>query len=138
MALNLTVDTNIIIDALQKREPWREAAEQIILLAAAGKITAAISASTVTDIYYIVSRKSGKAQAEDAISRLALLMDFTGVDKSDCLKALASDVDDFEDALLSICAAKAKSKYIITHNVKNFANSKVPAITPEAFLKQIA
>jgi predicted nucleic acid-binding protein len=137
MALNITIDTNVIIDALQKREPWRESAENIILLAASKKISAGVSASTITNIYYITSRKSGKALACDAISRLAKLLDFIAVDKSDCLKALSSGIDDYEDALLSVCAAKAKSKYIITRNVKDFANSKVPPITPDDFLKQI-
>ena len=137
MALNVTIDTNIILDALLKREPWHTAAEKIILLSASKKITASITASTVTDIYYIISRKIGKAQARETIVNISKLLDFTAVDRSDCLKALASDVEDFEDALLSVCAVKAKSKYIVTRNEKDFAVSKVSAITPDEFLKLV-
>jgi predicted nucleic acid-binding protein len=137
MALNLTIDTNIILDALLKREPWREAAEKIILLAAGKKISASITANTVTDIYYIVNRCTrDKNKAREAVADLAKLMDFTTVDKNDCLKAVNSPVEDYEDALLSVCAAKTKSKFILTRNVKDFEKSTVKAITPDEFLSQ--
>lgn len=137
MVLNLTIDTNIILDALLKREPWCEAAEKVILLAASKKVSASITANTVTDIYYIVSRNTGdKSKAREAVADLAKLMDFTTVEKSDCVKAVSSPVDDYEDALLSVCAAKSKSKFIITRNVKDFEKSTVKAITPDEFLSQ--
>ena len=55
MALNVTIDTNIILDALLNREPWNESAQKIIMAAASKKIAASISASTVTDIYFIIN-----------------------------------------------------------------------------------
>jgi len=138
MALNLTIDTNIILDALLKREPWSEAAEKIILLAADKKISASITANTVTDVYYIVNRYIGdKSKAREAVSNLAKLMDFTAVDKNDCVRAVNSPVDDYEDALLSVCAAKTKSKFIITRNIKDFEKSSVKAITPDELLRQL-
>ena len=137
MALNVTIDTNIILDALLKREPWHEAAEQIILLSASKKINASISASTVTDIYYIISRKICKPEAKETILKLSKLMNFTTVDHSDCVKALTTGIDDFEDSLLSVSAAKSKSKYIVTRNAKHFENSKVLPIEPDEFLKLV-
>jgi hypothetical protein len=41
------------------------AAEKIILSAASKKFSAAITASTVTDIYYIVSKNTGKENARE-------------------------------------------------------------------------
>ncbi len=137
MVLNLTIDTNIILDALLKREPWHEAAEKIILLAADKKIAASITANTVTDIYYIVNRYTrDKNKAREAVAGLAKVLDFTAVDKNDCVRAVNSPVDDYEDALLAVCAAKMKSKFIITRNVKDFENSSVKAIEPDEFLRQ--
>jgi len=40
------------------------------------------------------------------------------------------------DYILSVCAAKTKSKFIITRNVKDFEKSIVKAITPDEFLSQ--
>ena len=137
MAYHLTLDTNIILDILQKREPWHNAAEKILRLASREKVKLAITTNTVTDIYYIINRKNAKLNAREAIARFAVLMDLISVDKNDCIKALTSKIDDYEDALLSVCAAKAKSDYIVTRNTKDFVNSKVPPITPDDFLNAI-
>lgn len=137
IAMEVMIDTNVVIDALECRSPWNEEAEQIIILAAEKKINAHISASSVTDIYYLIRKSRTKAESRKVISDLAKLMNFVSVDHGDCIKAVDSEVDDFEDALISVCAAKAKSKYIITRNVKDFAGSKVNAVTPENFLAKI-
>lgn len=133
MKFNVTIDTNVVLDKLQKREPWSDAADKIFLLVANKKINASINCSSVTDIYYIYGREKGKAIARQAITYLSKLLDFITVDKNDCNKALSSEVDDFEDALLSVCAKKVNAKYIITRDIKDFAKSKVEAITPEEF-----
>ena len=54
--MKILIDTNIIIDALTGREPFREAAEQIFLLAANQTADMYITASSATDIYYIVRK----------------------------------------------------------------------------------
>lgn len=52
--MKILVDTNIIIDALTSREPFREDAEQIFLLAANQIEDMYITASSATDIYYLL------------------------------------------------------------------------------------
>lgn len=134
--MNVMIDTNIIVDAFTHREPFFTDAEQVILLAANKKITAQITASTITDIYFIVNRHfKNKVEAKSIILKLSKLVDFVAVDKSDCLKALDVDMSDYEDALLSVCAKKSKSKYIVTRNTQDFANSDVSAISPSELIK---
>ena len=48
--MKLLIDTNIIIDALTGREPFREVAEQIFLLAANQTEDMHITAGSATDI----------------------------------------------------------------------------------------
>ena len=45
------------------------------------------------------------------------------------------EFSDFEDCLQDECAKGIGADYIITRNVKDFEQSKVPAITPEQFLE---
>lgn len=52
--MKILVDTNIIIDALTSREPFREDAEQVFLLAANQIEDMYITASSATDIYYLL------------------------------------------------------------------------------------
>jgi predicted nucleic acid-binding protein len=55
-------DTNIVIDIIEKREPFFKYSYAVFLMAAERKIEDIIGASAITDIYYIVrrSRKSKK------------------------------------------------------------------------------
>ena len=50
------IDTNVIIDALTSREPWKESAEKIFLMTANQVMEAYITASSATDIYYLVKK----------------------------------------------------------------------------------
>ena len=50
--MRVLIDTNVIIDALTSREPWKESAEKIFIMAANHVIEMYITASSATDIYY--------------------------------------------------------------------------------------
>ncbi len=54
--MKILVNTNIIIDALTGKEPFREAAEQIFMLAANQVEDIYITASSATDIYYLARK----------------------------------------------------------------------------------
>ena len=49
-------------------------------------------------------------------------------------KALASEIDDFEDAVIEASSSKEKADYILTRNIRDFKKSMVNAITPEELL----
>ena len=49
-------------------------------------------------------------------------------------EALASDIGDFEDAVIEASANSKKAEYIVTRNIKDFRKSLVRAITPEEML----
>ena len=45
------LDTCVLIDALQNREPFADAAKQLFLLAAAGRYTGCITAKSSVPVY---------------------------------------------------------------------------------------
>lgn len=53
------------------------------------------------------------------------------------MDALAAPMKDYEDALVAACAARNKIGYIVTRNIKDYEQSKVPAILPDDFLKMV-
>ena len=55
--MKVVVDTCVIIDALQDREPFYKTARELILHVSDKKFTGVLTAKSVTDIYYIL-RKS--------------------------------------------------------------------------------
>ena len=136
--MRILVDTNIIIDALTGREPFREAAEQVFLIAANRAEDMYITASSVTDIYYLVRKhQHSTEQSKDVMSKLCELFYILDVTSGDCMDALASEIKDYEDAVVACCAYRSQIDYIVTRNIKDYAASKVRAISPEKFVEII-
>lgn len=137
--MKILVDTNIIIDALTGREPFREPAEQIFLLAANQIEDMFITASSATDIYYLIRKYlHSTVQAKETMSKLYELFYILDVTSEDCREALSSKVKDYEDAVIASCADRNHMDYIATRNIKDYEHSKVKAILPEELLKLVS
>jgi predicted nucleic acid-binding protein len=133
--MTVLIDTNVILDYVLKREPFAADALACIERLFIGKAKAWLTASTITDIYYLTRRAlRDSAKAKEAVAKLLNAFLVAGVDKSDCLNALDNGIADYEDALVAVCAKKIKAEYIITRNVKDFAKSPVKAVEPKGFL----
>ncbi|MDQ7095560.1 PIN domain-containing protein [Desulfosporosinus sp. PR] len=133
--MNVLIDTNVILDAVIGRIPYQVSAEKLFLLAAENKLNAFITASSVTDIYYLIQRHFRNVdQAKQVLGKLFALFPVLEVTGSDCEKALKMPVEDYEDALLAACAKRKKLDLIITRNLKDFSDSPVKAVAPDDFL----
>ena len=135
--MNVIVDTCIIIDALQEREPFAKDAQNLCLAVAKGEFSAFIPAKSVADIYYIMHRNlHSDEQARSLLKKLFLSFGILDTTALDCRNAIASPISDFEDAILAETAYRNNVEYIITRNTKDFAKSVVPVATPSEFLKK--
>ena len=135
--MTVLIDTNVILDFVLKREPFAETARDCMERLIINKTKTWLTASTITDIYYVTKRGLRYNEAtRDVIAKLLNAYGIASVDKNDCVNALDLDISDYEDALLSQCAGRVKVNYIITRNEKHFASSTVPAISPEDYLKK--
>lgn len=136
--MKILVDTNIIIDALTGREPFREPAEQIFMLAANQIEDMYITAGSATDIYYLVRKHlHNTEQSKNTMSKLYQLFGILDVTANDCQDALLLDMKDYEDAVISCCAKRNQMDYIVTRNVKDYEHSKVKVLLPEDLLKLV-
>ena len=133
--MNALIDTNVIVDALTSREPWKESAEKIFLMAANRVMDVYITASSATDIYYLVRKNlHSTEQAKQVMGKLYSLMGILAVTRDVCVDALTSAVSDYEDAVIERTAVKAGIDYIVTRNVKDYQNGIVKAILPDDFI----
>jgi predicted nucleic acid-binding protein len=134
--MNALIDTNVILDALMSRAPFHESSEQIFMLAAQDKLEANITASSVTDIYYLLHKHLHEAEpCKQMLQKLFTLFRVLDVNGADCERALGLEMADYEDALLASCAKRNKIERIITRNTKDFTASPVKAVSPEEFLQ---
>ena len=125
--MKILVDTNVIIDILCKREPFFEDSYNA-LNKCIDNHTIIVSASAITDIFYIARKYIGSEQAKECIRNLLDLIKISDTRGADIEKALSSDISDFEDA------ERQKAKYILTRNTKDFEKSKILSITPHDYL----
>ena len=133
--MKILVDTNIIIDALTSREPWRECAEKIFLMSANHTMDMYITASSATDIYYLVRKYLHNAeQSKQIMGKLYSLLNILDVTGKDCVDALASPVSDYEDAVVERVAERAGMDYIVTRNIKDYKEAGVKIILPDDFI----
>jgi predicted nucleic acid-binding protein len=133
--MKIALDTNIVLDTLACREPFFERSQAVIRLVAEGKATGAVTANTITDIYYILRKHLDKGAVKAALRGLMELLEVVDVTGGECLAALDLAMDDYEDALLACCAKNWGAGCIITRNTKDFINLPIRALTPEDFLK---
>lgn len=137
--MKILVDTNIIIDTLTGREPFRESAEQIFMLAANQIEDMYITASSATDIYYLVRKHlHNTEQSKNTMSKLYQLFGILDVTANDCQDALLLDMKDYEDAVISCCAKRNQMDYIVTRNIKDYEHSKVKVLLPDDFIRLIS
>ncbi|KLU63474.1 PIN domain protein [Peptococcaceae bacterium CEB3] len=134
--MKILIDTNVIIDYLVDRTPFADHAEQVLQLCESGKAEGLVTASAVTDIYYIVRKATGREKTLEAIRTLCSVLDIADVGRADILEAMGLDMPDYEDALAAQCAKRIKADCVVTRNIADFDNSPVPAIQPVKFLKQ--
>ena len=132
------VDTCIIIDALQKREPFWKDAEKVFIAAANENFLGTITAKAVTDIYYLHHRNTHDGEATRKIlQHLLEIFSLADTSAEDCRKALISETSDFEDAVMIETAKRIKASCIITRNTKDYMKSSIAVMTPEEFLKSL-
>ena len=132
------LDTCVIVDALQNREPFCKNAQDIFLLAANQQFTGYVTAKSVTDIYYLTHRLTHSDEtSREIVSKLFKLFDVLDTDGIDCKKAILSPIADYEDAVMIETAEREEIDCIVTRNVRDYSKSSVKVLTPEAFLKKI-
>lgn len=134
--MKILIDTNVVIDALTSREPWSESAEKIFLMAANHTIDMYITASSATDIYYLVRKYLHSTEkAKQIMGKMYSLTGILEVTGTDCMEALASPVNDYEDAVVEKVASRKDMDYIVTRNIKDYQEGNTKAVLPDDFIK---
>lgn len=131
--MRVFIDTNVVLDFLQERQPFVEDAQKIFELIDLGQIQGFIAATTVTNIYYIVRKVAGKDTANEAIAELLNSLTICLVDLEILRNSLELGFDDFEDAVQYACASSSHVDLIITRDLSGFAHSGIPVVLPRDF-----
>ncbi len=130
--MRVLIDTNVVFDFLQEREPFVEDAAKLFERIDVGEVEGFIAATTITNIYYIV-RTVGTEQALDAIIQVLTDLHICAVDQTILEQAIALNFRDFEDAVQSACALAQVVDAIVTSDIAGFFGTEIPVMSPGEF-----
>ncbi len=133
--MKIFIDTNIVLDVLARREPFYANSARIWEMVENEGFTGYLSATSITDIFYILNKHLGSRKAYDSLDTLLVVFDIASVTATHIRAALKTGLKDFEDAIQYVCARKTGVKYLVTRNKKVFpAETDLQIVDPEAFL----
>jgi len=138
--MKILIDTNVVLDVLIQRMPFFVDSELVLLASEQEIVSGYVSASAITDIYYITNKylKSNDVTQELLRNHLIGTVRIASVDGDVIIEALNAKWDDFEDCVQYETGKRIAVDYIVTRNTQDYANGSIKAITPKDFLDVIA
>jgi predicted nucleic acid-binding protein len=135
--MKVLFDADVTLDLLLDREPYSESAAILFSKAERGELTGYLCATNVSTIHYLASKVLGSKKARDSIRKMLSFLEVAAVNRDVVIGALETKNRDFEDGVISESATLTEASAIITRNINDYRGSKLPAYTPEEFLKML-
>lgn len=132
--MRVMLDLNVLLDVVQRREPFYAASAAVLSQAIEGPNVACLPGHALTTLHYIVSKYSGQEQADTLVDWALTHLEVVPQDRSQFVRARSLRFTDFEDAAVASAAEASGCEIIVTRNVADFSSSPVPAVTPEELL----
>jgi len=120
--VKVLIDTNIILDIALNRKPFVEQATLLWRLTEQKEITACLSNTSITDIYYICRKHTGQEAARGFISDILDTFSLADIDEDGFREALNTDMTDFEDAVQYLISMRNNCDALITRNKVDFGD----------------
>lgn len=105
MGVRVLVDTNILLDYLLCREPYDQAARNIVVMCKQKKVLGCVAAHSISNMFFILRKTFSIEERRRLLKNLCELFEVEGIDKAKILEALEDEnFSDFEDCLQMECA----------------------------------
>lgn len=137
--MKLLIDTNVVLDVLLRREPFFKTAAEVLNLSQRDDVREYVSASAITDIYYIASRQmKDRAAVRDLLERLLMVVSVAAVSEREIQNALSLVWADFEDSVQYSVALLNEMDGVITRNPNDYKEADIRIWLPEQVLEVFA
>lgn len=132
----ILIDTNICIDAIQKRKPFDVNAQRILDYSERSIIDGFVAAHSFDTIFYILIQTTSQQNVYQAIEGLRRTVDIAPVSSEVIDQALQLKWPDFEDAIHYQAALAAGCEAVVTRNPNDFKSDGLPVLSPEELLAE--
>ena len=128
------IDINIVLDVLQRREPFYETSMRLLVNAETGRIHGWLAAHSLTTLFYLIAKDQTPEHARTALISLLQFIRVATVDQAIIGQALNLPYRDFEDAVQMMAAVQGKLDFLVTRNPKDYQPALIPVLQPVEFL----
>lgn len=137
------LDTNVVVDVLQRREPWFQDGAVIFRAIANKQVTGCLTAKQIADLHFFAreqfkGEENVDTRARQVVGKILSLFELIDTLGIDCQNALGINNGDYEDAILIESAARAGVEYIVTRNPAHYKTSSVQVYSPAEFVRFIS
>ena len=133
--MKIWIDTNVLLDVLCDRPAFVKESGRIWKLCEIQQLDGYVSTLSFLNIAYILRKELSADNIRQVLQKLMVIFSVVDLKAEDIARAAWLPLRDYEDAVQATCAARIKADYIITRNLKDFAGSQVPVLSPSDFLK---
>jgi predicted nucleic acid-binding protein len=131
---SVLIDLNVILDVLQRREPFYVTSARVLACAETNLIEGWVAAHSVTTLFYLVARHQSAERARVVIGELLSFLSVAAIDQAVIEQALTLPYDDFEDAVQMMAAVQVDAQYLVTRDLRDYRDGPLPAIQPAELL----
>ena len=131
---DIFVDTDVCLDLLSGRKPFNAIAEQLFSLADLGKIKIYVSSLSFSHIDYILKSQFKRNDSRIVLAKFKTLVQVLAVNDKIIDLSIASDFEDFEDAIQYNTAIENNLKILLTRNLKDYKTAIIQVMNPETYL----
>lgn len=135
--MKVLLDTNVIVDVALERQPYFSDSETVLSFVETGQMEGYISASTFSDLYYIIRKEKGRNLALEFLREIATFCQVATVDGAIISIALTANFRDFEDAIQHSTAVVNHLDAIVTRNPQDFPVVTPRIITPTLLVQEL-
>lgn len=133
--MKILVDTNIVLDVMLKKEPFYKSSLEILGLTKRDDVEEYVSASAITDIYYLAYRQlRDKEVVKKLMKKLLTVVSVASVSEQEIENALSLEWNDFEDSVQYSVAFVQEMEGIVTRNPNDYKEAKIKIWKPEELL----
>ena len=133
----MLLDTDVLIDVALDRRSHSTASSDLLDRVERGARRAFVAWHTLSNFYYLVTPTRGDGDTRDFIAELVRFVAVAPADTATLRYAVSLPMADFEDAMQVAAARACGARHVVTRNVRDFARSPIPALTPQEALARL-
>ena len=133
----MLIDTDVLVDVALDRRPYSVYSSEFLERVGQAPEIAWVAWHSISNLYYVVARDLGDEATRQFILYLTNFAEIAQTNTESIRYAAALEMRDFEDAMQVAAARACGARHIVTRNIRDFASSPIPAITPQEALTDL-